>query len=1824
MKKILGLILAISLIGQTVIPFNIAAAELTPDGATVLDVGDYLYFGEYNGSPVKYLVAAADDADGDGSDELLLISDKIIMRKNYSTDNYAIWSESTLRTYLNSNDETVDYPGGKAPDAAWVDSTRGTDYYQDQTAWDDEPGFLTNLTDFERNAIVPVTHKSVIHADDLARIGEGNYDGTEKHEWYSGSGSVWHDVWVTGGTWKQFYTNYDGGVDKNGTEHGEAYYQLTKDWFFIPSIKDGYDYDLPLTLPGNSLTAAYSNGASAFIDWQGGQQWMRDASAADNSQKKMFAKFLANQDMRSANVNTFANGVRPMFFIKANTPVKGSGTTDSPYVVAEALELSATVSGTTLSYTITNNTGASQSVVLNAASFTYTDGKESLVNLESGDITLSAGDNTGSFTIPAEADVVKLFITDASGVDLGVAPFVSGTESSDVISEAEADSTGIYIDEPSVSGKSVTIKGATPGDRFSYVNISLVKENGDGVAYKNQVIADEDGKFAVSFNVETLFGVAAEDADKIGGWYTLTVSSSEAVSAEARVGISDESVMLDVVDIFNDADGDKIAGILANDDAYLLEYSALPKDDMILSDVDTADISDLAEYICDNLPTGGYTKDNFATEFNKAAAAFLVVNAEEAEDKYEIIENKKYMEILGTEDFTKKTYYKDLKNEEVDIFNNLSVNIADDILENAILYLANNAESPEALMEIVEAEYAEIGVTLDADYNNIKKYPEILQNMYFDMMDSFEDYGDIVSAFNSAKAAALGDIPKGGTTTQKPIGSFGGGGGGGRVITVADPKVDEEDEEETSSDNAEDTSSDSGLPFNDIADLSYGIDAINRLFEDGVISGDGNGSFRPYDTVLREEYAKMFTLAFEISSDAEMPFEDVAPDAWYFPYIKNLYGAQIVKGISDTVFGVGQSLTRQDLAVMLYRYLGVEAKASEETFADDADISDYAREAVYTLSYIGIINGYDDGCFYPLNLATRQETAQLIWKTKNYIEYGSQVYIPGSTENQKPQYYDFLEILGVTLDTEKTFDDAITKSELVYLIMKGTNIGTGSAGAELTFRDVKADFWAYNEITAAANMGVVKGYTDDAFGINDYVASNDAAIMAMRAIGFSSSLSDAELRANFPGIYNNMLKNVENSTQMSVRDAYNLVYNMLNSKYPKLNIIGVEDVIRSIDEDSLFMESAFNVYKRTGRVEANQYTAVGISSKALSKGKVQIDGEIYSSDVDTADFIGLTVEYYLLDSDDDKIIYMIAEDNSPDEITISDDELIGVSKSGNNVLVEYELYGASKARTVSFPLNAVIIYNGSVTGYEAKLIQNLIDGGECGSVKIIEDNGNKIVRIDAYKTDVIKSVSTYTEEIIFESGKTVPFRDDGRDRYLAVFRNGEKCEPTDLQKDDIALIKENDDGNIITIEADDYYIEGTITAYTKDKYIQINNVPYEESNYFAKNITVKTGEKSRFYFDIFGKVAYMDSEDVTYDESYGFLAALVQSYDLDNTCKLLIYNLDGVLEELELPENVKFNGTKTASIDLAEGFANGTITNTIVYYGKNSDGEVVSFGTPQSGSNILSLDIPSQNRRYLTPFFANGTAETDLPLFYLDNDTVLITAPATDADKSDFRDENNYNVTTAKSYFRDYKQYVVEAYNLNDFNVAEYIVLRDSASSTEEPSDTSQMVVTNIAESIGDDGYEQLVIEGMSGSGEVSIALKEESFGYYTDANGQTAAFKRGDIIKYAVNNRGLCNYTSYVGTIYNIDRTGSYSGKTNSQNFLASGTVRDAEGSYLKIAFGDGTETILYGLNTISAIICDSASDKIFIGSVDDIQSGDFVYTRSGYSYLKEIFVIK
>ena len=118
-----------------------------------------------------------------------------------------------------------------------------------------------------------------------------------------------------------------------------------------------------------------------------------------------------------------------------------------------------------------------------------------------------------------------------------------------------------------------------------------------------------------------------------------------------------------------------------------------------------------------------------------------------------------------------------------------------------------------------------------------------------------------------------------------------------------------------------------------------------------------------------------------MTKGSRISFDDVSEGAWYYDAVYALAENGIVSGIQTHLFGVGSRITRQDMAVMAYRCIsgGSGEKIREyESFADDDDISEYAREAVKEMYCMGYISGTDNGMFAPQGSATRAQAAYLI------------------------------------------------------------------------------------------------------------------------------------------------------------------------------------------------------------------------------------------------------------------------------------------------------------------------------------------------------------------------------------------------------------------------------------------------------------------------------------------------------------------------------------------------------------------------------------------------------------------------------------------------------------------------------------------------------------------------------------------------------------------------------------------------------------------------------------------------------------------------------
>lgn len=178
----------------------------------------------------------------------------------------------------------------------------------------------------------------------------------------------------------------------------------------------------------------------------------------------------------------------------------------------------------------------------------------------------------------------------------------------------------------------------------------------------------------------------------------------------------------------------------------------------------------------------------------------------------------------------------------------------------------------------------------------------------------------------------------------------------------------------------------SKLPFNDLENYQWAYTAIEHLYNNKICSGKDEVTFAPQDNILREEAVKLIINAFGIDkkADSELDFKDVGDDTWYTEYIKAAVSNKIIQGVSETEFGTGRNITRQDLAVILYRALKTSGKEIDIIIENTAvlndldEVSDYAAEAVDYLIKIGAING-SDGKFRPNDYITRAEAAQMIY-----------------------------------------------------------------------------------------------------------------------------------------------------------------------------------------------------------------------------------------------------------------------------------------------------------------------------------------------------------------------------------------------------------------------------------------------------------------------------------------------------------------------------------------------------------------------------------------------------------------------------------------------------------------------------------------------------------------------------------------------------------------------------------------------------------------------------------------------------------------------------
>ncbi|MCH5184509.1 MAG: S-layer homology domain-containing protein [Oscillospiraceae bacterium] len=180
------------------------------------------------------------------------------------------------------------------------------------------------------------------------------------------------------------------------------------------------------------------------------------------------------------------------------------------------------------------------------------------------------------------------------------------------------------------------------------------------------------------------------------------------------------------------------------------------------------------------------------------------------------------------------------------------------------------------------------------------------------------------------------------------------------------------------------------LKFTDLNGVDWAVEAINNLAERGIISGKSDGIFAPNDNITRAEFAKILvnTLNLTDPNAQTSDFSDVKESDWYYSAVASAFRKGVITGYGDGRFGVNDNISRQDMAVLLYRAAKamnytLPIVAEEVKFTDEDQIDDYAKEAVNALQRARIITGVSDTEFAPKATASRAVAAKMIYGIYN-------------------------------------------------------------------------------------------------------------------------------------------------------------------------------------------------------------------------------------------------------------------------------------------------------------------------------------------------------------------------------------------------------------------------------------------------------------------------------------------------------------------------------------------------------------------------------------------------------------------------------------------------------------------------------------------------------------------------------------------------------------------------------------------------------------------------------------------------------------------------
>lgn len=736
--------------------------------------------------------------------------------------------------------------------------------------------------------------------------------------------------------------------------------------------------------------------------------------------------------------------------------------------------------------------------------------------------------------------------------------------------------------------------------------------------------------------------------------------------------------------------------------------------------------------------------------------------------------------------------------------------------------------------------------------------------------------------------------------------------------------------------------------------------------------------------------------------------------------------------------------------------------AQKVTSFDDVTSETKYRDAIITLSKLGIINGYEEN----------------------------------NTSLFKP-------------------DNNITRAEFTAIVTRAMNLDGVAVGAT-SFTDI-SDHWAKSNIQIAADKKIVNGFEDNTFRPDENVTYEQAIKMMVCTLGYDSA---AQALGGWPTGYTQQGTKLGLTTGITDSKFEEPATRGTIAKlmYNAFDIDAIDPNVPTTSENTkTFLEKYMNMTRAKGKLVGVEDSVTSECTITLGKGQMSmiinnqehlLDFSEYTSDKSELEqYLGydLSIFYeYGKNGESDKLVMLDEETQRNEVTTVASNDIDSLSGSS----LKYFDQG-DKSRTINLKNGASVIYNNvlsklSVLDAAAKWLDPKSEDFIYGEVKFTTGNDGSISVINITDYDVMVAAKAPTSSDYRITNKLkftdIPYRqsiildpEDVSYEYT-ITKDGAKSSVTSIKLNDVVLIAASEDETKYTVTVSSDTVSGSISAISEnDLTISIDGKKYPVSAQCLtycdeNNIELKTSAQITAYLDSLGTIQFISLEVNSQNSPLVYIARVMYTDDdeSDVMADIFVPSSNGV-QRYNFRDKVKVNGEsvdEADALEMLEETSEATYTDggksmnyqdealgiydDDVVKGRGSQvaritlsgGEISAITTLSDVSTGSQSDNSNELTRYtdLEKLKYNGS-NNFANKFYVNSSSTIIFVP------QDRTDTKSYSKKST-SFFTYNSEYYVQAFNVSSSKVAELVLVYGSEASSTAVTKTTPMYLVGSKPSI--------------------------------------------------------------------------------------------------------------------------------------------------------------